>query len=243
MEKKGQFAGSHRWQIHVATPLKTNIAQTWVWKMIYFCKLTCSSCFLKSAAIIMTIHRDTCQQKSFPDLLVPRLKPVWALKCPQCKLLDVNKCSLSLPRTKFTKRFLGSSEFRGTGRLTKDLAELKLELGKTTFPEGWTIWRDWNIYWISMCVFLRFLKHVVDVCSSSGDIPNLAVPKSADVVEMQCFRGCYAFPFPCASHIFRLHSPDFPSWVSPPRRFGKIVCNVVAFYFVQRFQQPKLGKH
>ena len=46
-----------------------------------------------------------------------------------------------------------------------------------------------------MCVFLRFRKHVGEVCSSSGDIPNLAVPKSADVVEMQCFRGCHAFLF------------------------------------------------
>ena len=45
--------------------------------------------------------------------------------------------------------------------------------------------------------FLRFLEHVVDVCFSSGDIPNLVALRSADAFEMQCFRGCHVLASPC----------------------------------------------
>ena len=69
----------------------------------------------------MTTQKNKCEQKSFPD--THHDLNSMGSKMPVMHKDIVHQCSPSLLRTKFTKRFLGSSEFRGTGRLTQHLAE------------------------------------------------------------------------------------------------------------------------
>lgn len=92
-----------------------------------------------------------------------------------------------------------------------------------------------------MCVFLRFLEHAGDVCSSIGDIPNLVALRSADAFEMQCFRGCHVFPSPCP-YVLNAFSRFVFGFIA--KTFRQDLDEMLRpSHFLQHFQQPKLDKN